>query len=74
MITRIEAKQYRSFRTLNQSLGPLHILVGPNGSGKSVFMDVIAFLRDFVSNGLEAAVSERTENFQDLVQKKGNRQ
>jgi len=67
MITRIEAKQYRSFRTLNQSLGPLHILVGPNGSGKSVFMDVIAFLRDFVSNGLEAAVSERTENFQDLV-------
>jgi predicted ATPase len=43
------------------------MLVGPNASGKSAFMDVLAFLRTLVSQNLEAAVAERTENFHDLV-------
>lgn len=67
MITRIEAKQYRCFKSVNQELGPFHVLVGPNGSGKSTFLDIITFLGSFVSNGLAAAVEERSENFYDLV-------
>ncbi len=67
MITRVEAKQYRCLQSVNQELGPFQVLVGPNGSGKSVFLDVIAFLGTLVSEGLAAAVDERSENFHDLV-------
>jgi predicted ATPase len=67
MITRIEAKQYRCFKSMNQELGQFQILVGPNGSGKSLFLDTIAFLGTYVSEGLEVAVGQRTENFHDLV-------
>jgi predicted ATPase len=67
MITRIEAKQYRCFRSVNQELGPFHVLVGPNGSGKSTFLDIVTFLGSFVSNGLAAAVEERSANFYDMV-------
>ena len=67
IITKVEASGYRCLREVRQELGPFQILVGPNGSGKSVFLDVIAFLGDLVSGGLEKAVSARTENFYDLV-------
>src|ERR1700693_2284585 len=73
MITRIEAKQYRCFKSVNQELGPFHVLVGPNGSGKSTFLDVIRFLSAFMSSGLEKAIEERTANFHDLVwRREGN--
>jgi predicted ATPase len=48
-------------------LGPFHVLVGPNASGKTTFLDVVAFLGRLVSDGLEAAVNERTGNFKDLI-------
>lgn len=48
-------------------MDPFQILVGPNGSGKSAFMDALAFLGTLVSEGLHAAVNERTDNFYDLV-------
>ncbi len=67
MITLIEALNYRCLRYISQPLGPFHVLVGPNASGKSTFLDVVAFLGRFVSDGLEAAINERTQNFQDLV-------
>jgi predicted ATPase len=67
MITRIEASGYRCLRSIAQELEPFQILVGPNGSGKSAFLDVLAFLGTAISEGLEAAVRERTENFYDLV-------
>jgi predicted ATPase len=54
-------------RYIRQDLGPFHVLVGPNASGKTTFLDVIAFLGQLVSDGPEAAVVERTQNFQDLV-------
>jgi energy-coupling factor transporter ATP-binding protein EcfA2 len=44
-----------------------HMLVGPNASGKTTFLDVIAFLGQLVSGGLDKAVGERTQNFQDLL-------
>jgi predicted ATPase len=67
MFRRIDANGYRSLKSISQSLGPFEILVGANGSGKSSFLDVIAFLSTLVSDGLDAAVDERTKNFHDLV-------
>lgn len=67
MITLIEALNYRCLRYNSQPLGPFHVLVGPNASGKSTFLDVISFLGSFITDGLETAISQRTQNFQDLV-------
>ena len=68
MISRIQALNYRCLRYVDVYLdGSFHILVGPNASGKSTLLDVIGFLGDLVSNGLDAAVYRRTQNFQDLV-------
>lgn len=72
MITLVEALGFRSLRYISQPLGPFHVLVGPNASGKTTFLDVIAFLGRLVSDGVEAAVGERTQNFHDLLwQRKG---
>jgi predicted ATPase len=74
MIRTIEALNFRCLRYIKQSLGDFHVLVGPNASGKSTFLDVVAFLGQLVSEGLEAAVQERTQNFQDLLwQRSGDR-
>ena len=67
MITLIEALNFRCLRYIRRSLGPFHVLVGPNASGKTTFLDVVAFLGSLVSNGLDAALAERTANFQDLT-------
>jgi len=67
MIRLIEAKGYRCLKYVRQPLGPFHVLVGPNASGKTTFLDVVAFLGQLVSEGLEAAIGERTQNFDDLV-------
>lgn len=70
MITLIEAKNFRCLRYIRQPLGPLHVLVGANASGKTTFLDVVAFLGSLVSKGLEAAIGDRTRNFQDLLWKR----
>ncbi len=67
MIKLIEALNFRCLRYIRQQLGPFHVLVGPNASGKTTFLDVVAFLGRLVSDGLEAAISERTQNFRDLI-------
>ena len=67
MIRRIQALNYRCLRFVDVSLDRFHVLVGPNASGKSTLFDVVAFLSDLVSDGLDAAVEKRTRNFQDLV-------
>src|SRR4051794_25831764 len=67
MITLIEALDYRSLRHVRQPVRPFHVLIGPNASGKTTFLDVISFLGRLVSEGVEAAVRERTENFIDLL-------
>src|SRR6266852_4186082 len=67
MIRLIEALNFRCLRYVHQQLGPFHVLVGPNASGKTTFLDVVSFLGRLVSDNLEAAVGDRTQNFQDLV-------
>lgn len=74
MFSLIEALNFRSLRYVRQPLGPFQVLVGPNASGKSNFLDVIAFLGRLILEGLESAVSERTDNFYDLLWgRSGNR-
>ncbi len=67
MITRIQALNYRCLRYVDVTLDRFHVLVGPNASGKSTLFDVVSFMSDFVRDGLEKAISNRTYNFQDLV-------
>jgi len=66
MLSLIEALNYHCLRDVRQDLGPFHVLVGPNASGKSTFLDVVAFLGRLVSDGLEAALHERSKNIEDL--------
>ena len=70
MIRLIETLNFRCLRNVRQTMGPFHVLVGPNASGKTTFLDVIAFLGRLVSDGLDAAIGERTSNFHDLVWKR----
>lgn len=67
MITLVEAVNYRCLRYVQRPLKPFHVLVGPNASGKTTFLDVIDFLRDVVSEGLDGALANRTPNPQDLL-------
>ena len=67
VIRRLQVLNYRGIRYLDLRLAPFQILVGRNASGKSTVLDAIAFLRDLVASGLDAAVEKRTRNFQDLV-------
>ncbi len=67
MIRRIQARNFCCLRFADVALDRFHVLVGPNASGKSTLLDVISFLGDMVSEGLEGAVEKRTQNFQDLV-------
>ena len=67
MITLVEALNFRCLRHISQPVDGFHVLVGPNASGKTTFLDVVAFLGDLVSDGIEEAVGSRTANFQDLV-------
>lgn len=67
MISTVEALGFRCLKYVRQDLDTFHILIGPNASGKSTFLDVIRFLGDLVSGGLDAALRERTDNLEDLV-------
>lgn len=67
MITLVEALNYRCLRYVHRPLKPFHVLVGPNASGKSTFLDVIGFLSDLVSEGLDSALFDRSPDPQELL-------
>ncbi len=67
MIKLIEASNYRCLKYVNVGLEPFQVLVGPNASGKTTFLDVVAFLGRLVSEGLDTALQERTQDFRDLT-------
>lgn len=66
MIRLIEALNFRCLRYIHQPLEDFQVLIGPNASGKTTFLDVVAFLGDLLSNGLDEAVTSRTSNIRDL--------
>ncbi len=67
MISRIQALNYRCLSYIDQKIQNFHILVGPNASGKTTFLDVVAFLGDLLSDGLESAIAKRSTDFHDLL-------
>ncbi len=74
MITLVEALNYRCLEYTHRPLRPFHVLVGPNASGKTTFLDVIGFLSDLVSEGLDAALWKRSRNPEELLfQRQGDR-
>jgi len=56
-ISRIAAKNFRSFRDIEVDLGPLEVIIGPNAAGKSNLVEVVRFLSDITRTGFENAVS-----------------
>lgn len=70
MISKIEALNYKCLRYVRQDLRPFQVLVGPNASGKSTFLDVPAFLKDVLEEGVEAAVLTRANSLQELTWKR----
>ena len=67
MISLIEALNFRCLRYVRQPMRRFNVLVGPNASGKTTFLDTVTFLGRLVSEGIESAVSETTQNFVDLL-------
>ncbi|MFH1539859.1 MAG: ATP-binding protein [bacterium] len=67
MIRLIEALNFRCLKYKKRTLQDFHVLVGPNASGKTTFLDVVSFLGDLVSGGLEKAVYDRTRDLKDLI-------
>lgn len=59
MITRVQVKNFRNLADVDVELGPLTVLVGRNGAGKSTFLDVLRFVRDALSVGLDNAIRQR---------------
>lgn len=66
MITKVEALNYKCLKHLSRPLRDFQVLVGPNASGKSTFLDVVNFLGDLVSEGLDFAVEKRGDSLSEL--------
>lgn len=60
-ITRVQASNWRNFKSLDFELGNRLFIVGPNAAGKSNLLDLFQFLSDLVRSGggLAAAIAER---------------
>lgn len=58
-ITHLKARNFRSLSDVDLSLEPLTVFVGQNGAGKSNIIDVLRFVRDVITRGLDSAVLDR---------------
>lgn len=66
-IESIEIQNYRLFRRVELSTLPrMCVIVGANGSGKSTLFDVFSFLKDALTQNVDAAVARRG-GFRELV-------
>ncbi|MHA1377262.1 MAG: AAA family ATPase [Candidatus Helarchaeota archaeon] len=64
-INKIGVKNFRSFEKIEIPLRNLNILLGQNDSGKSNFIDIFAFLSDFIKHG--ASALDKREGFNTIV-------
>lgn len=56
----LTVQHYKSLANVKiDDIQPVTVLVGPNAAGKSNMVDVLKFLRDMVSEGLDHAISMR---------------
>ncbi|MBC7553731.1 MAG: ATP-binding protein, partial [Taibaiella sp.] len=67
MISLIETNNYRSLKFIHRQLENFQILVGPNASGKTTFLDVVQFISDIISEGIDKAITKRSSNFNELT-------
>lgn len=67
VITRVQVLGFRCLRYVDVPLPPFVMLVGPNASGKTTFLDALAFLRDVLIDGVDAAIAARADDFEDLT-------
>jgi predicted ATPase len=59
MIKEVHVRNYRGIGDATVHLEPLTVLVGPNGAGKSSFVDVLRFVKEAVTLGLDDAILNR---------------
>ncbi|MBA3624103.1 MAG: AAA family ATPase [Methylibium sp.] len=69
MFSRIQTRQFRSLKGVDQALGPMQALVGPNASGKTTFLDVIGLLSDLIRRrgDVRDVVLSRSASFEKLI-------
>jgi hypothetical protein len=58
-ITRVQLKNYRSFKACDVKLDRLAFFVGTNGSGKSNFLDALRLITDALNTSLDHALRDR---------------
>ena len=56
-IKSIEVSNFKSFDRLKVEFGQFNCIVGPNASGKSNFVQILKFLHDIATDGLDNAIS-----------------
>lgn len=59
MIKKLTIHHFKSLADVPIDFEPVTLLVGPNGAGKSNVIDVLRFLRDCMTHGLDHAISNR---------------
>jgi predicted ATPase len=59
VVTRLRASNFRSIETVDLELGRLNVFVGQNGVGKSNIIDVLRFVRDCLTRGVDQALLDR---------------
>ncbi|MBL8328270.1 MAG: AAA family ATPase [Rubrivivax sp.] len=69
MFSRIQARHFRSLKSVDQVLRGVQALVGPNASGKSTFLDVIGLLSDLMRErgDVVKVIHSRSGSFDKLV-------
>lgn len=59
VISRVRASNFRSIESINLELARLSVFVGQNGVGKSNIIDVLRFVRDCLTRGVDQALLDR---------------
>ncbi|HEV2635037.1 MAG TPA: AAA family ATPase [Actinocrinis sp.] len=59
-IKRVRIQNFKSIESCDVELATLTVLVGLNAAGKSNFLDALRFVVDALTNGLQAAIAQRS--------------